>query len=355
VTAVSDRQAAFHGWAFLVARGRRKGYRSLLVPDFLAESNEYGVLSQMTGADAPVGGAPTIARVHGLAAGDVVLTYQTQRLTYGDVGISSDHRPEEPLTDEFGRPLDLLYGFVCRAAGLSTVDDADFLTARAEAIRTYQRFLADESGFELETSKPFVLRSVPSPTEPVPSPVSSSSGDAQPAPLAEPAATPTDEPAPMPAHFAEPAPAPAHFAEPVPAGSATHSPAARRKAVLAGLLVVALSATVWLVVLRGRGGPVTEVDITGPGSSTVDCTSSITVEGTIRTKTEATVVYHWESTIAAGSTSGTLTFTQAAAQSVQTTLQLNGSSGDPIEFTATLVVDKPNSKKKSRDYTLTCK
>ena len=42
---------AVYGWNFLVARGRQKGYQTLLAPDFLAESNEYGGLGELTGGD----------------------------------------------------------------------------------------------------------------------------------------------------------------------------------------------------------------------------------------------------------------------------------------------------------------
>lgn len=46
-------QPVSRGWAFIVARGRRQGYRSVLVPDFLAESKEYGVLGETVGGDFP--------------------------------------------------------------------------------------------------------------------------------------------------------------------------------------------------------------------------------------------------------------------------------------------------------------
>jgi hypothetical protein len=36
-------------------------------------------------------------------------------------------------------------------------------------------------------------------------------------------------------------------------------------------------------------------------------------------------------------------------------VQLNGSSGDEIKLTQTLVVDKPNGRKDSRDFRVTCK
>lgn len=328
--AVSDDPT--HGWAFLVARGRYKGYQSLLVPDFLAESNEYGVLSQATGGDSPPDGTPAVARVHGLAAGDVVLTYRTHRLTQADLGSSSG----DPLTDEFGRPLDLLYGFVVRAAGISELDDTDFGTAQAEALRTYQRFLADESAFELETSNPFVLRSVPSP-EPMPSPAPASFA----------------EPAPWPASVSAPVASPVPLAEPVYASTARPA-IARRNVVLVGLLIVALSAAAWMALLRDRG-PVTDVQISEPGSGVVDCASPLTIKATIRTSSKATVVYHWESTITTDSAPITVDFSAPAEQLVETTVQLPGPSGTPVKFTQTLVIDDPNSKNDSQDFTLTCR
>jgi hypothetical protein len=330
---VSDRPAAFGGWAFLVARGRRKGYQSLLVPDFLAESNEYGVLGQTASGDFPAVGAPRISRVSGLVAGDVTLAYQTQRLTYADLDSPDSlggRRPDEPLTDEFGRPLDLLYGFVCRAAGISEVDDADFLAARAEALRTYQRFLADESGFELEKSRPFVLRSVPAPSPPEPSPAPVPLGDATPSPL------PRTEPASM--------------------GVAAHLPQTRRRsrwnAVLVALLALAISTAVWTLVLRGNDGPVTKVTVDEPQSDTVDCTSPVLFRATVETNAKATVTYHWESNVGGNSAQAELVFAKPAEQSIEKTLQLTGSSGDEIKVT--LVIDSPNNKQAARNH-LTCK
>jgi len=322
VTAVSARPA--YGWTFLVARGRHQGYQPLLVPDFLAESNEYGVLDQATGGDPTA--ASAIARVHGLAAGDVVLAYRSQRLTDADLGDS----PGDPLTDEFGRPLELLYGFVVRAAGIGELDDADFAIARAEAVGSYQRFLTDESGFELETSKPFVLRSVPAAPEPVPSTVSAAPPDAVPA------RAPAAEPAPV---------------------AAARSPIARRNVVLIALLVVALSASAWFLLLRGRGGPVTDVEISKLTSSTVDCSLPITVQATVTTDAKATVTYHWQSTLSTDSGPVALEFEAAATKSVETTVQpqAGASSGDRFTFTQTLVVDEPNSTESSGEFTVTCR
>lgn len=315
-----------YGWTFLVARGRRTGYQTLLAPDFLAESNEYGVLGELADADAQ----PAIARLHGLTAGDVVLAYRTQRLTDADLGEGG------PLTDEFGRPLELLYGFAVRAEAIGRLDDADFGRAQAEALGTYQRFLADESSFGLETSRAFALRSIPATAEPRP---------AEPKPAAPVPAAPVMVPA---------EPVPAAFVVPAPVAAAPRSPAARRSLVLAGILILALSATVWFALLRDRG-PVTDVEIAEFGSTTVDCSSPITLRGTIRTNAKTSVTYHWESKVAGDTQPVTIDFPAAASRSVQRTFQPQGSSGKAVEFTQTLVVDEPNSTDEDRDYTLTCK
>jgi hypothetical protein len=308
VTTVSARPA--YGWTFLVARGRHEGYQPLLVPDFLAESNEYGVLGELTGGD-------SIVRVRGLAGGDVALAQRNHRLTDADLGDSSGG----PLTDEFGRPLELLYGFVVRAEGIGALEDADFAVARAEALRTYRRFLTDESGFELESSKPFALQSIPATAEPVPSALTS---------------------VPSLATTAEPA-------------AVVARPIAARRIVLVALLVVVVSAAAWALLLRGRSGPVTDVEILGPSASTVDCDSPITVRATIKTNAKATVTYHWESTLSSESEPVAIDFPAAASKTVKTTVQPQASSGAPITFTQTLVVDDPNSTESSRDYKFTCR
>ena len=153
-----------NGWAFLIARGRREGYRSLLVPDFLARSNEIGVLGQTAG-DAPTDGSPRIsAAVY--HAGKLTLAYRTQRLTTADLHATPPRADDSPPVDQFGRPLDLLYGFVCRDAEINQIDEADLDIARTEALRTYRRFLAAESDFTPETSTPFLLTSLTIPSTP---------------------------------------------------------------------------------------------------------------------------------------------------------------------------------------------
>jgi hypothetical protein len=69
------------------------------------------------------------------------------------------HPTDDPLTDQHGRPLDLLYGFVSRGTVAHEVDEADLRSAEDEALDAYRRFLADENGSGVQTSNAFTLRS----------------------------------------------------------------------------------------------------------------------------------------------------------------------------------------------------
>jgi hypothetical protein len=126
------------GWAFLVARGRRQGHRARLVPDVLAERGLSGVIEDNRSQDT--------------AAGRVTVVSRTHRIRPQDIG-------DERVLDEHGRPLDIIYGFACVEAAPDGVDEADLATALGQALATYRRFLADESGFTTEVSPPFPLRS----------------------------------------------------------------------------------------------------------------------------------------------------------------------------------------------------
>lgn len=130
------------GWAFLVARGRRQGFRARLVPAVLAERGLAGLVEENRSA----GGVTLISRQHRIRGEDVD--------TAG-------------VLDEHGRPLDIRYGFACVDGTIAAVDEADLATALTQALATYRRFLADESGFAMELSAPFPLHS---PTAPPPPP-----------------------------------------------------------------------------------------------------------------------------------------------------------------------------------------
>ena len=164
------------GWAFLVARGRHRGYRSILVPDFLAETGEYGLLDEVVRGDVPASSGPRIEHLDTPAAGRLTLAYRTSSLTYADLGRerqpaggdAAKHGPGDIVVDEHGRPLELLYGFVLPAPGLREADEMDLRTAREEALRAYRRFLTDEDSFTVQLSAPFRLLSVVDrPAEPI--------------------------------------------------------------------------------------------------------------------------------------------------------------------------------------------
>jgi hypothetical protein len=154
---MTQRSAGQDGWAFLVARGRYRGYRSILVPDFLAASNEYGIVTASVRGDVDPTGAPRVQRITAPETGPMTLVYRTRRMTRAD--LDHGHRTDDPLTDQHGRPLDLLYGFVSRGAVVHEVDEADLRSARDEALYAYRRFLADEDGSGVQTSRAFTLRS----------------------------------------------------------------------------------------------------------------------------------------------------------------------------------------------------
>lgn len=271
--------------------------------------------------------------------GAITLVYQTQRLTYADLdderspadNAASSHATGDLITDEHGRPLDLLYGFVCRASGIRETREADFIAVRAEALRAYRRFLADETGFTLEISTSFALRSV-------------TSGPEEPGRAIPPPRTTTRPPSGRPA-----------------AATAAHSLPTRRRSglnpIIVAVMVVIVSAIVWVVILRPERGPVTEVNVEEPEPGTVDCTASDTVvfRATVRTNNRAIVDYHWT-----GSADNTdtdrrqLMFHEAASKPVETRLSVRGSPGEKITGDQTLVIDAPNRKKDSVEYSLTC-
>ena len=133
------------GWTFLVARGRRQGHRARLVPEILAQLGLAGVVEQNHSVDTP--------------AGRVVIVSRNHRIRPEDVG-------SQQVLDEHGRPLDIIYGFVCLDVVLGDIEEADLAAALAQALGTYRRFLADEVTFVTEVSPPFQLRSLATPVPP---------------------------------------------------------------------------------------------------------------------------------------------------------------------------------------------
>jgi hypothetical protein len=244
------------GWPFLVARGRHRGYRTVLAPDFLARRNLQGVLSDAATGDGLELGQARTAEVDAPAVGPLTLWFRIERVNAADV---NGHLPGEDAiaTDEHGRPLEILYGVVARGRLSGPVHDGDLGAARSQALRSYRRFLEHEDAFAVDASPAFALRGV------------TAMAPAAPAP---PQRTPTPAPAP--------APAPVRTPERRPAIGAPAT-----VAVAAVLLVLVL----WWAFLRPSP---TTVDI---AAESAQCSANgVTLSATVSANKATTVTYHWE-------------------------------------------------------------
>lgn len=224
------------GWPFLVARGRERGYRTILAPGFLTERRLHGMLSDAANGEAP--DAPREVEVDRSGVGRLTLVYRTEQVTEADL---DGGRGNGLATDEHGRPLEMLYGIVCRGRLAGHVDDGDLNAARTEALASYRRFLAEESGFGVDTSDALALRGVTGVRE---------------------AATP-----PEPARR-------------VP------------RAGLAVTAVVAALAALPLALVLPGGSDANVLDVRAKISCILP--TSVVLQGTIETDGAADVVYHWE-------------------------------------------------------------
>jgi multiple sugar transport system substrate-binding protein len=147
---------ASEGCAFLVARGRRAGYRIVLAPAFLIDENEHHVLAESTGAGGHDGDGPRVVELVNAQVGPVSIGYTSERVACADVEPGAD--AGLLATDEHGRPLEIVYGVVSRDRLDGPLDAEDLQTARTHALRSYRSFLADEQGHSVDASVPFVLR-----------------------------------------------------------------------------------------------------------------------------------------------------------------------------------------------------
>lgn len=124
-------------WPFLVARGRTRDYRTVLVPELLAGRGQHALLADALAIPDPDSGEHTLT----LRLGDgtpLLITARAEVLTAATVG--ADPR------DEHGRPLEFLYGVM----QVSPAAAPDLDAARERALTSYRRFLADEEGFTFD-------------------------------------------------------------------------------------------------------------------------------------------------------------------------------------------------------------
>jgi hypothetical protein len=143
-----------HGWPFLIARGRRRGYEVLLAPDFLVAGQEYGFLEEVAGP-ARHGPAPSIAGATTPGGRAICLVWTEYVVRGNDLGTG-----EADPVDEHSRPLLLLQGFLCAGARVLEPSAADLDHAHRAALDCYRGFLADEEGFTVRQSSPFETTSV---------------------------------------------------------------------------------------------------------------------------------------------------------------------------------------------------
>jgi hypothetical protein len=310
------------GWHFLVARGRRKGYRALLAPDMLVERREVGLLVEGLSADAG-SGAPRVETIPIAGIGTLSCAYRTERVDGSDLRDVVGG----PMLDEHGRPLEILYGIACATPGTLDPHPADLDDARAAALETYRLFLADEGGFVVEQSTVSLLRSTVRPAPAVPA------GSFAVPPLSRPRGP-----------VLPPARRTGLAGRPLVAG------------VGGGLLVLALAATAWVVLLRPSSGSVTDVRLDRPDGA-VRCGPHVPVVFTASMSTDgqARVVYHWEDRYLGRRTgSSALTFRNGGTKPVRTRSRFAVTPGRPVTGRVLLVVDSPNHRTALASYTLTC-
>lgn len=234
-----------YGWPFLVARGRRRGYRTVLAPSFLTERRLHGVLADAANGELTEAGRSRSVEVDRPDVGRLTLVYRSEQLAAAELD-------DGPATDEHGRPLEILYGLVCRGRVHGDVESDELDSARREALGSYRRFLAEEDGFAVAPSEAFPLSTV--------------------------------------SVAAEPEPAPARAPRPIPAARVQ----ARRALALLAVALVALLAAMTFA-RRGTADVVSLKASVQPASLLVDCAhaTSVALKGTVETDGAAEVKYRW--------------------------------------------------------------
>jgi hypothetical protein len=302
------------GWPFLVARGRRRGYRTILAPSFLTERRLHGLLADSASSEQMDSARPRTIELDGPEVGRLMLVYRTEQVKAAEV---DGGRGNGLATDEHGRPLEILYGIVSRDGLDGSVDEDDLGAARTEALESYRRFLAEEDGFGVDVSDGFALRG----TAAVP--------DVSGPPRRPPAPPALDRNELRSRHRALP----------------------WRGAAVA--VALALIATLAVGLLPRDDVHVVDVQASVlPSSGYIDCSSptTFTLQGMIETDGDADVVYHWQAPGWRGK-SKRLVFERAGIQSV------------PPEWHETaklpargyvLVVEEPEQRRAATPHALRC-
>src|SRR5262249_7202971 len=131
-------------------------------PDFLVTNNLHGLLSECAGVESPDVSGRHATEIDNTEVGRVSLSYRTEQLRSRDLDNSSGGSPDLVL-DEYGRPLEFLYGVVSRQRLPGEIDERDLQHARGEAVSSYRLFLANEEAFRVNVSKSFQLHGTGTP------------------------------------------------------------------------------------------------------------------------------------------------------------------------------------------------
>ncbi|MFG2880420.1 hypothetical protein ACGFYU_36315 [Streptomyces sp. NPDC048337] len=162
-------------WPFLVGRGRNHGYRTLLAPDFLVAEGDYGVLDDSV-APGMVAEQVKVVPVVTRAGRRLTVVHTTHQVTAADIAEPGNASVDQAPRDEFGRPLQLMYGFVCAEDRVAAPHPDDLNACRETALPVYRRFLGDEEGFTVQSGRAFPMRSALTALPAPPRPVSAPSG-----------------------------------------------------------------------------------------------------------------------------------------------------------------------------------
>lgn len=143
-------------WPFLVARTPTDGYRLMLGPD---EPAQRGLIVRHARPDVDAVG-PTLELVRwrqGDGTTALSMASLTHRITTADVtpALSSGTEGSELVLDEHGRPIDVVYGFVCPGV-VREAADLDLRAAWRQALDAYRRVLA---GGQAQPATPYPLTS----------------------------------------------------------------------------------------------------------------------------------------------------------------------------------------------------
>ncbi|MGJ6964191.1 hypothetical protein ACSDR0_19980 [Streptosporangium sp. G11] len=155
------------GWPFLYARGRRRGHRILLAPDFLVGQEEHGWLGERVGrVTNPPAGFDEFTTPSGVP---LLVLVRHEHLTPADLGLASDPSDRGKTLDEFGRVLHFSYGLVCLPGRVPAVTEAGLRRTRDMALEVYRDFLDGEEAFRTRPSTALGLRA-PAPETVTPAP-----------------------------------------------------------------------------------------------------------------------------------------------------------------------------------------